>query len=118
MPRQVRWMASGHCQFSCRRTSSGARWSVPTSSSMVARRSAPESTTFARTSPQQKTLIVQSLNASGRHTLMCGDGTNDVGSLKAATVGIALTNKEKRKQSAAEKQQNKRLASPFYWPSP
>ena len=75
-------------------------------------------TTFARTSPQQKTLIVQSLNASGRHTLMCGDGTNDVGSLKAATVGIALTNKEKRKQSAAEKQQNKRLASPFYWPSP
>lgn len=37
---------------------------------------------FSRTSPNQKALIVNQLNREGHGTLMCGDGTNDVGSLK------------------------------------
>ena len=47
---------------------------------------------FSRTSPNQKTAIVAQLNNEGNITMMTGDGTNDVGSLKRADVGLAIDN--------------------------
>lgn len=60
---------------------------------------------YARTSPSQKGIIVSLLNNEGHITLMCGDGTNDVGSLKRADVGLAIVNgiaptKEQKKKKA------------------
>jgi magnesium-transporting ATPase (P-type) len=49
---------------------------------------------FGRCKPADKVSVVTSFATNGYTTLMCGDGQNDCGCLKAAHVGVALSNAE------------------------
>ncbi|KAF5366234.1 hypothetical protein D9758_005764 [Tetrapyrgos nigripes] len=65
---------------------------------------------YARVSPSQKEYILTTLKTLGYITLMAGDGTNDVGALKQAHIGIALLDGTPEDlQKIAEKQKIDRI---------
>ena len=51
-------------------------------------------TIFARMAPDQKAQLVEALQSIDYIVAMCGDGANDCGALKAAHVGISLSEAE------------------------
>ncbi|KAL4658526.1 putative cation-transporting ATPase 13A2 isoform X1 [Arapaima gigas] len=51
-------------------------------------------TVFARMAPEQKTQLVMELQKLSYCVGMCGDGANDCGALKAADVGVSLSEAE------------------------
>ncbi|XP_048672198.1 polyamine-transporting ATPase 13A2 [Marmota marmota marmota] len=53
-----------------------------------------QGTVFARMAPEQKTELVCELQRLQYRVGMCGDGANDCGALKAADVGISLSQAE------------------------
>ena len=67
---------------------------------------------FSRTSPAQKGIIVGMLKLEGHQTLMCGDGTNDVGSLKRADVGLAIVNNKEPTKEEKQKKKNMSMRPP------
>uniref|UniRef100_A0AAR2JLH3 P-type ATPase A domain-containing protein n=1 Tax=Pygocentrus nattereri TaxID=42514 RepID=A0AAR2JLH3_PYGNA len=51
-------------------------------------------TVYARMSPDQKTQLVKALQNLNYRVGMCGDGANDCGALRAADVGVSLSEAE------------------------
>ncbi|KAF1328153.1 P-type atpase, partial [Globisporangium splendens] len=64
---------------------------IATQSSLFVEQIVLHTKIFSRIRPHQKTWIVETLIQRGKCVGMVGDGTNDCGALKAAHVGIALS---------------------------
>ncbi|KIL68855.1 hypothetical protein M378DRAFT_190708 [Amanita muscaria Koide BX008] len=70
------------------------RWMVNYAPLETLQRMLVKTQIFARMSPDEKNEVVERLQALGYTVLMCGDGANDCAALKAADVGISLSEAE------------------------
>ncbi|KAG1716644.1 hypothetical protein ID866_522 [Astraeus odoratus] len=70
------------------------RWIIQYAPLETLQRMLVKTQVFARMSPDEKNEVVERLQALGYTVLMCGDGANDCAALKAADVGISLSEAE------------------------
>ncbi|KAJ1606241.1 hypothetical protein OJ253_2823 [Cryptosporidium canis] len=73
---------------------------------------------YARMSPKNKQTLIGLYNKMGKMTLMCGDGTNDVGALKHSHVGISLLSSETESTNNDQdnsSQSNKKKKKPSFF---
>ncbi|KKA21856.1 Calcium-transporting ATPase [Rasamsonia emersonii CBS 393.64] len=70
------------------------RWLIDYGNEEVLRRTLVKGQVFARMSPDEKHELVEKLQSLDYCCGFCGDGANDCGALKAADVGISLSDAE------------------------
>ncbi|KAF9066168.1 Ca-transporting ATPase [Rhodocollybia butyracea] len=70
------------------------RWMITYAPLETLQRMLVKAQVFARMSPDEKNEVVERLQGLGYTVLMCGDGANDCAALKAADVGISLSEAE------------------------
>ncbi|CAI4210203.1 unnamed protein product [Parascedosporium putredinis] len=70
------------------------RWIVDFAPAIVLQRLLVQGRVYARMSPDEKHELVEKLQSLGYSCGFCGDGANDCGALKAADVGISLSEAE------------------------
>lgn len=69
-------------------------WLLTNGSASEIKRMLDQGQIFARMSPEEKQLLVESLRNLDLCVCFCGDGANDCGALKAADVGVSLSQAE------------------------
>ncbi|KAI0940528.1 hypothetical protein AcW1_003699 [Taiwanofungus camphoratus] len=70
------------------------RWMINHAPLETLQRMLVKTQVFARMSPDEKNEVVERLQGLGYTVLMCGDGANDCAALKAADVGLSLSEAE------------------------
>ncbi|KPI41682.1 putative cation-transporting ATPase [Cyphellophora attinorum] len=75
-------------------TGDAFRWIIDYGSSDVLKRMLVKGQVFARMSPDEKHELVEKLQSIDYTCGFCGDGANDCGALKAADVGVSLSEAE------------------------